>query len=106
MDEIYALLDAPGLSVTIRWAPVFGGILWLWLTVLLWRDGFNDLAEQLTRPRWKGRERARAIAMLPVRALMLTGVAGIGAAMTTLGLLFNLAVILNIVAAIRSATAG
>ena len=44
--------------------------------------------------------------MIPVRAVLLVAVAAIGAAMTTLGILFNLAVILNIVAALRGLGAG
>ena len=39
--------------------------------------------------------------MIPLRALMLAGVAAFAAVMTVLGLLFNAAVILNIIQAVR-----
>lgn len=104
--EFDELISAPGMSQVLRVAPIFGGVLWVWLTVLLWRDGFNDLVERLTRPRWTGSERARSALMLPLRALLLTGVAGLAAGFTTLGLVFNIGVILNIVAATRSGMGG
>lgn len=101
--EIRQLLNVPGMGTLLRAAPLFAGALWLWLVALLWKDGFNDLWERLTRPRWKGPERAHAAMMIPLRALMLMGVAGLGAAMTTLGLLFNIAIVLNIINAARGA---
>lgn len=104
--EFEELISAPGMGQVLRVAPIFGGVLWVWLTVLLWRDGFNDLIERLTRPRWKGPERARSVLMLPLRALMLAGAAGLAAGFTTLGLVFNLGVILNIVNATRTGMGG
>lgn len=106
MDEVEALIGVPGMGVVLALAPYGAGALWLLITVSLWRGGFTDLTERLTRPRWAGPERARAAAMIPVRAVLLVAVAAIGAAMTTLGILFNLAVILNIVAALRGLGAG
>ena len=44
--------------------------------------------------------------MMPVRAILLAGVAAVGAFTTTLGLAFNIAIILNIVYAVQSATSG
>jgi hypothetical protein len=95
--EFEELLNVPGMGMLLRGAPVFGGALWLWLLFLLWKDGFGDLYQQLTRPPWKGTNRTHTAIMIPLRALMLAGAAALGAAMTTLGLLFNIAVILNIV---------
>ena len=94
--ELDQLINLPGMDLLLRLAPILGGALWLLLTTLLWKDGFNDLFEKLTRPRWKGNQRAQAAIMVPVRALMLTLAAALGAGVTTLGLLFNLAIILNI----------
>jgi hypothetical protein len=95
--ELEDLLNVPGMGTLLQGAPIFGGALWLWLLFLLWKDGFTDLYEQLTRPRWRGTSRAHTLMMIPMRALMLAGAAALGAAMSTLGLLFNIAVILNIV---------
>ena len=103
MEEFKALLAAPGMETALRIAPVVAGAIWLFITVSLWRGGFTDLVEKITRPRWAGRERARALAMLPVRAVLLMLVAGLGTLMTMLGLMFNVAVILNVVELIRSA---
>lgn len=94
--ELTELLAVPGMGTLLEFAPIFGGALWVLLTTLLWRDGFNDLAERLVRPRWSGAERLQALAMMPLRAVLLMGVAGLGAFMTTLGLGFNLAILLNI----------
>lgn len=104
--ELEDLLAVPGMGTLIDFAPLFGGVLWLLLTVLLWRDGFNDLFEQLTRPRWKGAARAHALAMIPLRALLLSGVAALGSAMTTLGLMFNLAILLNVWAGFQMVKGG
>lgn len=94
--ELEDLLAVPGMATLLEFAPLFAGALWLLLTVVLWRGGFNDLVEQITRPRWAGAARARAFAMLPVRAVLLSVVAGFGSAMTTLGIAFNIAILLNI----------
>jgi len=94
--EFDQLINVPGMDTLLRLAPIVGGALWLVLTTLLWRDGFNDLVEKAMRPVWKGKQRAQAMIMIPMRAIMLTLAAAIGAGMTTLGLLFNLAIILNI----------
>lgn len=104
--ELEDLLAVPGMSTLLEFAPLFGGALWLLLTVILWRDGFNDLFEQVTRPRWAGEARARAIAMIPLRALLLSGVAALGATMTTIGLAFNFAILLNIWAGFQVALKG
>lgn len=94
--EFEDLLAVPGMSTLISFAPLFAGALWLLLIVILWKDGFNDLFERLTRPRWAGSARLHALAMIPLRALMLAGVAGLGSAMTTIGIMFNIAILLNI----------
>lgn len=101
VEEIEGLLSVPGMALAIRLAPHVAVIVWIFVAVNLWRGGFTDLVERLTRPRWAGRERVRALVMIPVRAAMLTLVAGFAAAMTVLGLLFNAAVVLNIVQAVR-----
>ena len=85
----------------MRLAPLVAVVVWIFITVNLWRGGFTDLTERLSRPRYAGPERARAVMMIPLRALMLAGVAGFAAVMTVLGLLFNAAVILNIIQAVR-----
>lgn len=104
--EFDELISAPGMDLVLTVAPIVGGVLWIWLTVLLWRDGFNDLFERLSRPRWQGAERARSAVMIPLRAIMLTGVAGLAAGFTTLGLVFNIGVVLNIVNAARNGLSG
>jgi hypothetical protein len=102
VDEIEMLLAVPGMDLALRAAPFAGFAVWLVIVFSLWRGGFRDLTEKLTRPRWAGRERARALAMLPLRALLLAGVAAFAAGMTLLGLLFNAAVVLNILQVVRA----
>ena len=94
--EFEDLLSAPGMGVLIDLSPVFGGGMWLVLTLILWRGGFNDLWEQMTRPRWAGAARARALAMFPLRALMLVLAAGLASLATTVGLGFNFAVLITL----------
>ena len=101
MEEIEFLLSVPGMPMALRLAPLVAVVVWIFITVNLWRGGFTDLTERLSRPRYAGPERARAVMMIPLRALMLAGVAGFAAVMTVLGLLFNAAVILNIIQAVR-----
>jgi len=101
VEEIEFLLSVPGMPLALRLAPLVAVVVWIFITVNLWRGGFTDLTERLSRPRWAGPERARAVMMIPLRALMLAGVAGFAAVMTVLGLLFNAAVILNIIQAVR-----
>lgn len=101
MDEIEGLLAVPGMALALRLAPVVAAVVWIFVTVNLWRGGFRDLTERLTRPRWAGQERARAMMMIPLRALMLAAVGAFAAVMTVLGLLFNAAVVLNIIEAVR-----
>lgn len=101
MEEIEFLLSVPGMPLALRLAPLVAVAVWIFITVNLWRGGFTDLTERLSRPRYAGPERARAVVMIPLRALMLAGVAGFAAVMTVLGLLFNAAVILNIIQAVR-----
>lgn len=101
MEEIEFLLSVPGMPLALRLAPLVAVVVWIFITVNLWRGGFTDLTERLSRPRYAGPERARAVMMIPLRALMLAGVAGFAAVMAVLGLLFNAAVILNIIQAVR-----
>lgn len=101
MEEIEFLLSVPGMPLALRLAPLVAVVVWIFITVNLWRGGFTDLTERLSRPRYAGPERARAVVMIPLRALMLAGVAAFAAVMTVLGLLFNAAVILNIIQAVR-----
>lgn len=101
MEEIEFLLSVPGMPLALRLAPLVAVVVWIFITVNLWRGGFTDLTERLSRPRYAGPERARAVMMIPLRALMLAGVAAFAAVMTVLGLLFNAAVVLNIVQAVR-----
>jgi hypothetical protein len=89
------------MPLALRLAPLVAVVVWIFITVNLWRGGFTDLTERLSRPRYAGPERARAVVMIPLRALMLAGVAAFAAVMTVLGLLFNAAVILNIIQAVR-----
>ena len=102
MDEFQALLAVPGMGLALKAAPFAGVAIWLLITVSLWRGGFRDLTEKMTRPRWSGRDRVHAVMMLPVRALLLAGVAGLAAGMSLLGLLFNAAVILNLLSLIKT----
>jgi len=101
VEEIEFLLSVPGMPLALRLAPLVAVVVWIFITVNLWRGGFTDLTERLSRPRYAGPERARAVMMIPLRALMLAGVAGFAAVMTVLGLLFNAAVVLNIIEAVR-----
>lgn len=101
MEEIEFLLSVPGMPMALRLAPLVAVVVWIFITVNLWRGGFTDLTERLSRPRYAGPERARAVMMIPLRALMLASVAAFAAVMTVLGLLFNAAIILNIVQAVR-----
>jgi len=101
VEEIEFLLSVPGMPMALRLAPLVAVVVWIFITVNLWRGGFTDLTERLSRPRYAGPERARAVMMIPLRALMLAGVAAFAAVMTVLGLLFNAAIILNIVQAVR-----
>lgn len=99
--DIKQLLDAPGMAPLVELAPLLAITLWVLITALLWKDGFNDLLERFTEPRWSLAQRAGTLAMIPWRAVMLSAAAAIGGALTTLGLLLNLAVILNAVRAGR-----
>ena len=101
-DEFRDLLDLPGMGLALSIAPYVWGLVWILVTVALWRGGFVDLVEKLTRPRWAGPERVRAVMMMPLRALMLTLVAALAATVTTLGIGFNTAVVISVVQAIRS----
>jgi hypothetical protein len=101
-EELQALLNLPGMDVAIRLAPILWAVIWVMLTVLLWRGGFTDLIEKLTRPRWAGPARVEAVMMMPIRALMLTGVAAVTGIITTLGIGFNAAIILGVMQAIRA----
>jgi len=94
--EFEELLSAPGMGALIEFAPIFGGAMWLVLTLILWRGGFNDLVEQMTRPRWSGADRMRALTMLPLRALSLVLAAGLASLATTVGLGFNFAVLITL----------
>ena len=94
--EFEELLAAPGMGVLIEFAPFFGGIMWIVVTLILWRGGFDDLIEQMTRPRWSGAERLRAFAMLPLRALMLSLAAAFASLATTVGLGFNIAIVITL----------
>ena len=97
--DIEQLLEVPGLAGLLKVAPVIGVAVWILLTAVLWRNGFGDLFERFTRPRWNSAQRAATLLMIPGRALLLMLAAGLGAALTTLGLLINLGVILNLVGA-------
>ncbi|MDF1768026.1 hypothetical protein [Maricaulis sp.] len=101
-EELQALLNLPGMDVAIRLAPIVWAVIWVMLTVLLWRGGFTDLIEKLTRPRWAGPARVEAVMMMPIRALMLTGVAAVTGIITTLGIGFNAAIILGVMQALRA----
>ena len=101
MDDIQHLLGVPGMPLALRLAPFVAVALWILITVNLWRGGFRDLTERLSGQRWSGSERARAITMIPLRAAMLAAVAAFAAAMSILGLLFNAAVVLNLIALVR-----
>ena len=79
MEEIEFLLSVPGMPLALRLAPLVAVVVWIFITVNLWRGGFTDLTERLSRPRYAGPERARAVMMIPLRALMLAGVAGFAA---------------------------
>ncbi|WP_339741016.1 hypothetical protein [uncultured Maricaulis sp.] len=94
--DIQQLLEMPGIAGLLELAPVVGGAIWALLTALLWRNGFGDLFERFTRSRWSTAQRAATVLMIPGRALLLTLAAGLGAGLTTLGLLINLAVLLNL----------
>ena len=96
MDELQALLDVPGMGLALKAAPFAGVAVWLLITACLWRGGFRDLTEKMSRPRWSPRDKLHALMMMPVRAVMLAGVAAIAAAMSLIGLMFNVAVILNL----------
>ncbi len=102
VEDFRALLDVPGMGLALKASPIAGVAIWLLITVALWRGGFRDLVERMTRPRWSAREKLHAAAMIPVRALMLAMVAAIAAAMSLAGLLFNAAIILNLVSLIPS----
>ncbi len=93
------LLDAPGMAPLVEAGPLVGITIWILIAALLWRNGFNDLFERFTRPRWSAGQKLATLAMIPGRAVMLTLAAALGAALTTLGILINLAVILNLVRA-------
>ena len=100
------LLAAPGMATLLKLAPLAGGAAWLVVTALLWKDGFNDLFERFTRPRWNFNQRLATLAMIPWRAVMLSLAAALGAALTTLGLLVNIAIILNLIRAGKILLAG
>ena len=98
-EEFTALLDAPGMEVWNQIAPVIAVTLWVWLTVLLWRGGFRDLSEQAARG---GADRLQALAMTPVRAVMLSLAAAIGAGGTVFGLWVQGAVLLTVIEQFRA----
>jgi hypothetical protein len=104
--DVMELLDAPGMAPLVGIAPLIGTAVWILVAALLWKDGFNDLFERFTRPRWTTAQRLATLAMIPWRAVMLTLAAALGAALTTLGLLVNIGVILNLVRAGKILLAG
>lgn len=104
--DVMELLAAPGMATLLKLAPLAGGAAWLVVTALLWKDGFNDLFERFTRPRWSFSQRLATLAMIPWRAVMLSLAAALGAALTTLGLLVNIAIILNLIRAGKILLAG
>lgn len=101
-DELKILLDLPGMDLALKFAPLVWAVIWIFITVSLWRGGFTDLTEKLTRPRWTGRERVRAVMMMPVRAVMLALVAALAATISTLGIAFNAAVVVGVYQAISA----
>ncbi|RKR03612.1 hypothetical protein [Maricaulis maris] len=100
-EDIQALLDLPGMGLALKIAPLVWAVIWIFLTVSLWRGGFVDLVEKLNRPRWAGPERVRAVMMMPLRAMMLALVAALAATVTTLGIGFNVGVVMGVVQAIQ-----
>ncbi|WP_417481858.1 hypothetical protein [Maricaulis sp.] len=104
--DVMELLDAPGMAPLLEAAPLLGLVLWVLLVALLWRDGFNDLAERFTRPGWTMTQRLATLLMIPVRGVMLAIAAALGAALTTLGLLINIGVVLNLLRAGKLLLAG
>ncbi|SDM80819.1 hypothetical protein SAMN04488568_12317 [Maricaulis salignorans] len=104
--DFQELLELPDIAGLLAVAPVIGIAAWILLTAVLWRNGFGDLFERFIRPRWSMTQRAATLLMIPGRALLLTLVAGLGAGLTTLGLLINLGVILNLVRAGKLLLAG
>ncbi|WP_417478403.1 hypothetical protein [Maricaulis sp.] len=104
--EVIELLDAPGMAPLVKVAPLLAVVLWSLLAALLWRDGFNDLFERFTRPGWTLLQRLATLLMIPLRGLMLAAAAAIGAGLTTLGLLINIGVILNLMRAGKLLLAG
>ena len=93
------VLNAPGMARLLEAAPLVGGAMWILIIALLFKGGFNDLFERFTRSRWTAAQRLATAAMIPWRAVMLMLAAGLGAALTTLGLLINIGVILNLLRA-------
>ena len=87
-------------------APLLALALWALLVALLWRDGFNDLFERFTRPGWTLAQRLATVLMIPLRGLMLAAAAALGAGLTTLGLLINIGVVLNLIRAGKVLLAG
>ena len=104
--DIDQLLAAPGMKLLLELAPIAGVAMWVLITALLWKDGFDDLFERFTRPRWSTAQRLGTVVMIPGRAIMLTLAAALGGTVTTLGLLINIAVILNLLRASEMLFAG
>jgi len=99
-EEIRTMLDLPGMGLALRFAPIVWLVIWIFITVSLWRGGFTDLVEKLNRPRWAGPERVRAVIMMPARAIMLAVVAALAATVSLIGIGFNVAIIIGVVQAI------
>ncbi|WP_417489776.1 hypothetical protein [Maricaulis sp.] len=106
MVDIQELLELPDVAGLLAVAPVIGIAAWLLLTAVLWRNGFDDLFERFARPRWSLTQRVATVLMIPGRALLLALAAGLGAGLTTLGLLINIGVILNLLRAGKLLLAG
>mgnify|MGYP003638032692 CR=1 FL=1 len=104
--DVMDLLDSKGLAPLVELAPLVGITMWILITVLLWKNGFDDLFERFTRPRWTLSQRLATLAMIPGRAVMLMFSAGLGAAVTTLGILINIGVVMNLVRAGKTLLAG
>lgn len=104
--DVMDLLDSKGITPLVELAPLVGITMWILITALLWKNGFDDLFERFTRPRWTLPQRLATLALIPGRALMLMLAAALGAAVTTVGILINIGVVMNLVRAGKVLLAG
>ena len=89
------LIVLTGAGEFFPWALAAAVLGWVILTLILWRNGFDDLLERFTRPHWNASQRLGTVFMIPLRATLLALAAGFASAAATLGLVAGITAIMT-----------